>query len=193
MVAYRDKWKIYEACGKKLQQPTNKTNVKWALTSSAGGPGWNVTVFVPASASSFSDFPWDPTFRQVVSNVIVSYLSYHDDFAKDFPGTPANDFAIVATGNVAVSAGYHVFCTFSYDGSSLFVDGTRLFDNYGTYMHPTCGYIRLNEGIHTITVNYFKQHANRTGSRASLEVSMDGSLIIMNGKDPHIMLFDWIP
>jgi hypothetical protein len=49
-------------------------------------------------------------------------------------------------------------------------------------MYPVCQSILLNEGIHSITVNYFKQQSRRTGSKAALDVSMDGSLIIFNGK-----------
>ena len=140
-----------------------------------------MTVYVPTSMGGFSDFPWDATARQVVSQAIVPYLSYHENFAEDFPGTPAEDFALVATSAIAVSAGNHQFCANSDDGSWLYVDGSLLINNQGTHSPNTaCQYIWLNEGIHKITVKYFKH----TGSLATLEVSMDGSLIILTGKAP---------
>jgi hypothetical protein len=138
-------------------------------------------VYVPTSMGGFFDFPWDPSARQVVSNANVPYLSYHDDFAKDFPGTPADDFALIATGTIAVSAGSHQFCTVSAYGSWLFVDGTYILNNY-YYNYSYCQNVQLATGIHTITVNYFKH----TGPSGMLEVYMDGSLIIiLNGKAPH--------
>jgi hypothetical protein len=157
-------------------------------------------MYVPTSMGNFSDFPWDPSLRQAVSNAVVVYLSFLDNFAEAFPGTPADDFALIATGNIAVSAGYHQVCTTSLDGSWLFVDGMLKFNNniylnywnYGYYDYPiTCQNIQLNEGIHTITVYYFKQHANRTGSRATLDVWMDGSLINLNGKTLYYILYKY--
>jgi hypothetical protein len=156
------------------------------------GPGWNVTVYVSTSRGNFSDFRWDLSGQNVANNVVVQYLSFHNDFAEAFPGTPVDDFALVAIGNITVSAGYHQFCTTSHDGSWLFVDGRLLVSNnhyWYMYMYPACQNIQLSEGIHTITVNYYKQHANRTGSTAALEVSMDGSLIDLNGKAPYIVFF----
>ncbi len=157
-----------------------------------------MTVYVPIeSMGNFYDFPWDPSVRRAVSSAFVPYLSFHDNFAEAFPGTPADDFALVATSNIAIVAGYHEFCTTSHDGSWLFVDGRLLVSNDYFYWHcwygnswycnrPVCQYIQLNEGVHSITVNYFKQPADRSGSRAALEVSMDGSLIVLNGKAPYI-------
>ncbi len=52
-------------------------------------------------------------------------------------------------------------------------------------MYTVCQYIFLSEGIHPITVNFFKQQADLTGSRVALEVSMDGTLINLNGKAPQ--------
>ena len=167
----------------------------------ADGPGWNVVVYVPASMGNFSDFPWDPSARRAVGNAIVPYLSFNDNFAQAFPGIPADDFALIATGNITVSAGYHQFCTTSHDGSWLFVDGSLLMSNdyylncwyysrYGYYwyysycVNPVCQYIQLSEGVHTITVNYFKQQVNHSGSRTALEVSMDGALVVLTGKAP---------
>jgi hypothetical protein len=170
----------------------------------AGGSGWNVTVYVPASMGNFSDFPWNPSARQAVGNAFVPYLSLRDNFAEAFPGTPADDFALIATSNISVSAGSHQFCTTSHDGSWLFVDGSLLIRNdisslycseylrYGYYwyywycMNPSsaCQHIQLSEGVHTITVNYLKQKVNHSGSLTALAVSMDGSLIILNGKAP---------
>ncbi len=163
----------------------------------ACGPGWNVTVYVPASMGNFSDFPWDPSARQAVGNAIVPYLSLRDNFTEAFPGTPADDFALIATSNIAVSAGYHQFCTTSHDGSWLFVDGSLLissqyyqyyqdYDSWQAYSrwYSACQYIQLSEGVHTITVNYLKLQVDRSGSWAALEVLMDGSLIVLNGKAP---------
>jgi hypothetical protein len=154
----------------------------------AGGSGWNVTVYAPTSRGNFLDFPWDPSTRQVVSNGVVPALYYHDNFAAAFPGTPVNDFALVASGNIAVAAGSYQFCTTSNNGSWLFVDGVLLVYNQGLHATATaCQSIQLSEGIHTTTVNYFKQQFNRTVSGATLEVSMNGSLIILqiNGKAPN--------
>jgi hypothetical protein len=151
-----------------------------------------VTVYAPTSMGRFSDFPWDPSVRKVVSNANVTILSYHNNVAEDFPGTPAEDFALIATSNIAVKAGEHVFCTTSQDGSWLYVDGRLLVINYDYrnwwwYDYPVtvCQKIQLDEGIHSITVNYFKH----TTSWATLEVSMDGSLITaLNGK---ALLLGW--
>jgi hypothetical protein len=140
-----------------------------------------------------SDLSWDPSARRAVSSAIVPYLSFHDNFAEAFPGTPAVNFALVATSKIVVTAGYHQFCTTSHDGSWLFVDGSLLVSDDYAYWHcrygsswycmrPVCQYIQLNEGVHTITVHYLKLPANRFG--AALEVSMDGSLIVLNGKAP---------
>jgi hypothetical protein len=155
---------------------------------------------VPTSMGSFSGFPWDPSVRQAVSNAIVPFLSFHDNFSEALSGTPAGNFALVATGHIAVSAGNHQFCTTSQDGSWLFVDDSLVVSNeyysscwyysryygyYGYCMYTVCQYIFLSEGIHPITVNFFKQQADLTGSRVALEVSMDGTLINLNGKAPQ--------
>jgi hypothetical protein len=151
---------------------------KTALTTV--GSGWNVTVYVPTSMSGFSEFPWDPSTRQVFSNVIVPYLSYRDDFAEALSRMPTEDFALIATKYISVSAGYHQFCTASIDGSWLFVDGTLLVSNTYYGLYPACQSILLSDGIHNITVNYFKQQVNRMDSKPALEVSMDGSFIVLN-------------
>ena len=56
------------------------------------------------------------------------------------------------------------------------------YDYYGYYYYQDipayCQGVQLDEGVHNITVNYFK----RTNFSAKLEVYMDGSLIILNGK-----------
>ncbi len=151
-----------------------------------------MTTYAPTSISGFADFPWDLSTWQVVSNDIVPYLSYHNNFAEAFPGTPANEFALAATGNIAVSAGNHQLCITSQNGSWLFVDGELLIYNQGqtSTTATVCQDIQLDEGIHNTTVNYFKQQANRTGSGATLEVSMNGSLIILqiDGMAPYIMI-----
>jgi hypothetical protein len=145
------------------------------------GPGWNVTMFVHNSIGDFFDFIWNPSTRQVVSYAIVPYLSYHDNFADDFPGTPNEDFALIASTSFSVT-GYlwHEFCTKSDDGSWLhvYVDGNNVVNKGLNSPLSACQNIWLNEGIHTITVNYFKH----TGRWATLEVLMDGSLITFNGK-----------
>ncbi len=141
-----------------------------------------MTVYAPTSMGGFSYFPWDPSERQIVSNANVTILSYHNNFTEDFPGTPAGDFALIATSKIAITAGEHVFCTTSQDGSWLYVDEMLFISNYYWtmgYDYPVCQNIQLNQAIHNITVMYFKH----TGSSASLEVSMDGSLITaLNGK-----------
>ncbi len=140
-----------------------------------------MTVYVPTSMGGFSNFPWDQSARQIVSDTIVPYLSYHDDFAKDFLGVPDDDFALIATSNIAVSAGYHEFCTNSDDGSSLFVDSRLLVNNQGLHAASTaCQIIHLDDGIHTIAVNFFEH-----GGSAILGVYMDASLITgnLNGKN----------
>ena len=177
---------------------SDSVETKALISFCAGWSGWNVTVYVPTSMGNFSDFPWDPSARQAVSSAIVPYLSFQNNFAQAFPVTPADNFALIATSNIAVSAGSHQFCTSSQAGSWLFVNGSLLVTNdyysncwyylrYGYYwlywycVNPACQYIQLNEGVHNITVNYFK-HQALFGSRAALEVSMDGSLIILDGK-----------
>ena len=197
----RQDWKWRACREQKDVQPTQvgfrRNQVMKALISScAGGSGWNVTVYVPASMGDFSYYTWDPSARQAVSSAIVPYLSFQNNFAQAFPGTPASDFALVATSNVAISAGTHQFCTNSRDGSWLFVDGRELISNYYSWYYPEsfwqmyyryfsfCSDIQLSEGVHTITVKYLKHQFNRSGSWAALEVSMDGSLIIPNGKAP---------
>ena len=159
-----------------------------------------MTVYVPTSMGDLSDFPWDSSAQRAVSSAIVPYLSFHDNFAEAFPGTPAQNFALTATSKIVVSAGSHEFCTTSRDGSWLFVDGSLLVsNNYFSWNHdcwyrdfwycmrPVCQYIQLNEGVHTITVNYLKQPDDRFGSSAALEVSMDGSSIVLNGKNPYVL------
>ena len=170
--------------GKKVVTEKEKREIRYrALTSScAGGSGWNVTVYVPTSIGGFADFPWNLSARKAVSNGIVPYLFYHDNFAENFPGTPTEDFALTATINIAVAAGNYQFCTTSSDGSWLYVDGSLAVKNQGLHAPMTVcqsNYLYYT-GIHTIRVNYFK-HA---GSSTTLEVSMDGSFTISNGKAP---------
>ncbi len=141
-----------------------------------------MTVYVPTSTGYFSDFPWDPSARRAVSSAIVPYLSFDENFAEAFPGTPAQNFAFVATSDIAISAGLHEFCTTSDDGSWLFVDGSLLINNGG--VHPpfaVCQNIQLIEGMHTIVVNHF-QHLGW----ARLDVYMDGAKLISQpqGKAP---------
>jgi hypothetical protein len=166
---------------------TEFTNNKWILTAFCAGPGWNVTVYVPTTMGGLFDFPWNPSARQAVSNANVPYLFYYNNIAKDFPGTPADDFALIAAGNIYIPAGQHLFCIYSAGGSWLFVDGRLFMNNYYSYYYSyynyypsvgNCQYFWLEAGIHTITVNYFKH----TGA-AALELYMDGSLItVLNGE-----------
>ncbi len=145
-------------------------------------------MYVPTTMGGFYDFPWDPSARQAVSNANVPYLFYNNNITKDFPGTPADDFALIAAGKISISAGQHLFCIYSAGGSWLYVDGRLLISNYNSYYYywynnyypliGNCQYFWLEAGIHTITVNYFKH----TGA-AALEVYMDGSLItLLDGK-----------
>jgi hypothetical protein len=71
------------------------------------------------------------------------------------------------------------------------VDGELLIYNQGqnSTTATVCQDIQLDEGIHTITVNYFRQQANCTGSGTKLEVVMNGNLIILqiDGKDQLIL------
>ncbi len=167
-----------------------KTRSKLLTSSLTGMSGWNVTVYVPTSTGGFYDFPWDPSARQAVSNSKVPYLLYNDNIDVDFPGTPADDFALIAAGNIYIPAGQHLFCIYSAGGSWLYVDGRLFMNNYYSYYYyyynhypsvGNCQYLWLEAGIHTITVNYFKH----TGA-AVLELYMDGSLITPNGKAPKL-------
>lgn len=138
-------------------------------------------MYVSTSSGGLFDFPWDPSARQAVSNANVPYLFYYNNITKDFPGTPADDFALIAAGNINIAAGQHFFCIYSAGGSWLYVDDRLFINNFYYYnyyyynYYPTsgnCQYFWLEAGIHTITVKYFKH----TGA-AALELYMDGSLI----------------
>ncbi len=142
-------------------------------TDRFGVPGWDVTVYVPTPSNSFQDFPSDPSARQTFSRSIVPYPYLSDlDFAKTFPGIPADQFALTATSTIAVGAGSHRFCTTSDDGSWLYVDDVLVVDNGGFHGAKTvCQDIQLSGGFHTITVNFMEGAVDQV-----LQVSMDGSL-----------------
>ncbi len=135
------------------------------------------------TSGSFSDFPSNPSARRVVSQAFVPALNYYNNFAKDFPGTPPgtpnDDFALVATVTFTVDAGNHRFCTTSDDGSWLYIDGNLVVNNGGQHGDKSvCQYIWLSSGAHTATVNFFD-----IGGSAILYVSMDGSEL-PSGKTP---------
>ncbi len=154
-------------------------------------------MYVPTTMGDLFDFPWNSSAWQVVSNANVQCLYYYNDFAKDFPGTPSDNFALNATGDfVTTSWGSHSICTASAGDLSLYLDGRLLvrsnfYPNSESYPMGDCQSSWLEPGIHTITVNYVK----RTGSLAALMVYMDGSLIVSNGKPVgpvHLNLCLWV-
>jgi hypothetical protein len=99
-------------------------------TFNLGGSGWDVTTYAKLSGS-LDDFPSDLSQLMTVGHAHVQTLNYHDDFAKDIAGTPHDNFALVATGAVTLTAGEHTFCTASDDGSWLYLDGALLVNNGG--------------------------------------------------------------
>ncbi len=152
-------------------------------------------MYVPTTMGGFYGYPWNSSAWQVVSNVNVPYLNYYNDFSKDFPGAPADSFALNATSDVVTTSwGYHSICTTSAGDLWLYLDGRLLVSNNfyrNSYPISTCQSPWLEPGIHTIIVNY----AKRTGSSATLAVYMDGSLLVSNGKPVgpvYLMLCFWI-
>jgi hypothetical protein len=144
--------------------------------------GWDVVIYVSTLPGNLLDFPWDPLVRQAVSHASVPYISFHNNFADYFPGAPVNNFALVATCNIAVAAGSHKFCTKSDAGSWLYLDGSLLIKNDGlntSISESFCQDIVISQRFHNLTINYF---TNNSG--AILEVYMDGSLVLPNGKTP---------
>ncbi len=137
-------------------------------------------MFAPQTGSSFQNFPWDPSERRVISHTTVPYLSYRNNFINDFPGTPADDFALLATRTLVVAAGNHQFCITSDDGSWLWIDSNQLLSNQGMHdVITVCKDIMLPAGAYIITVNYFQHFFGKV-----LEVLMDGSSIFPPGKAP---------
>ncbi len=134
-------------------------------------------VYVPASTGGgFQDFPRDPSARRVFDNAFVSDLSYYNNFGKDFPGIPDDNFALEATAFLAfVDDGHHQLCTRSDDGSWLYVDDSLLINNEGVHSDRNiCQTIWLSKGTHTITVHFFEHFGG-----AILQVSMDGSTTVV--------------
>jgi hypothetical protein len=142
--------------------------------------GWDVVIYVSTLPGNLLDFPWDPLARQAVSHASAPYIFLHNNFADYFPGAPANNFALVATCNIAVAAGSHKFCTKSDAGSWLYFDGSLLIKNDGINTSISfCQDVVISQRFHNLTIKYF---ANNGG--AILEVYMDGSLVVPNGKTP---------
>jgi hypothetical protein len=126
----------------------------------------------------FENFPSDPSTRRAVSSATVPLLSFQNNFAKDFPNTPDDDFALMATTRaIVVAAGNYRFCTTSDDGSWLYIDGSLVIDNGGLHGASTvCQYKQLPQGIITIAVNFFEH-----SGEAVLDVSLDESSIKFQG------------
>ena len=146
-------------------------------TFSYSGSGWDVTTYAKLSGS-LQDFPTNLEELNTVGHAHVQTLNYHNDFANDIPGTPADNFALVATGAITLDSGEHTFCTASDDGSWLYLDGTLLVNNGG--LHGTvkvCATTSVTKGTHTVLVNFFERDGG-----AVLEVTLDGALLTPNGR-----------
>ena len=142
-----------------------------------GGSGWDVITYALLEGT-LSDFPSDLAALHTVGHAHVQTLDYHNDFARDIPGTPDDNFALVATGAVTLAAGQHTFCTTSDDGSRLYLDGTLLVNNGGLHGPvQVCRTTTLQGGTHTVRVDYFERDGG-----AVLEVTLDGAFLIPNGK-----------
>ena len=146
-------------------------------TFTTSGSGWDVTTYAKLSRS-LEAFPSNLGELNTVGHAHVQTLNYHDDFANDIPGTPHDNFALVATGAITLSPGEHTFCTASDDGSWLYLDGTLLVNNGGLH-GPTevCRTTTLQGGTHTVLVNFFERDGG-----AVLEVTLDGAFLTPNGK-----------
>ena len=155
---------------------TNMDNLRGA-TFTLGGSGWDVTTYAKLSGR-LEDFPSDLSQLKTVGHAHVQTLNYHNDFDKDVAGTPHDNFALVATGAITLTAGEHTFCTSSDDGSWLYLDGTLVVNNGGLHGTVTkCATVHVTKGDHTVTVNFFDCSFD-----AVLEVTLDGELLTPNGK-----------
>jgi hypothetical protein len=146
-------------------------------TFANSGSGWDVTTYALVGGS-LQDFPSDLSKLNTVGHAHVQTLNYHDDFANDIPGTPDENFALVATGAITLSPGEHTFCTASDDGSWLYLDGALLVNNGG--LHGTvkvCQTTSVAKGAHTVLVNFFERDGG-----AVLVVTLDDELLTPNGK-----------
>lgn len=74
------------------------------------------------------------------------------------PGLPADHFALVATTNIKFEAGQYRFDTISDDGIQVFVDGTRVINNWSHHGATSdTGLINIDAGIHGIEVRYCQE------------------------------------
>jgi len=154
----------------------NMDNMRGA-TFSEGAKGWDLITYA-GKPGTVTDFPSDLSKLRTVGHKHVQTLNYHNDFANDIPGTPADDIAAVATGSITLSAGPHTFCTVSDDGSWLYLDGALLVNNGGLHgPRKVCATTSASKGPHTVTVNFFER-----GGGAVLEVYMDDGLLSPDGK-----------
>ena len=152
----------------------NMDNLRGA-TFALGESGWDVTTY---AGTSITDFPTDLSKLRTVGHAHVQTLNYQNDFANDIPGTPSDDFALVAKGSITLDAGEHIFCTTSDDGSWLYLDGTLLVNNGGLHgPKKVCKTTSVSKGSHTVLVNFFER-----GGGAVLEVTLDNELLTPNGK-----------
>ena len=125
-----------------------------------------MTVYTPNSGISFSSISTMP----VISS--LNYLGSTYTAAIDFPvattasiwsslvpGTPNTNFAATWTGQfLVITSGTYTFCTDSDDGSTLYVDGSMVVNNFG--LHPStlvCSTATLlSAGTHALSANYFQ-------------------------------------
>jgi len=164
-------------CWEILQRTGSSACLLCDAGSFSASTGWDVTIYVSTLPGDLLEFPLDPLVLKTVSHTSAQYIFFHNNSADYFPGAPANNFALIATSNIAVAAGSHQFCTKSNAGSWLYLDGSLLVKNEGLNTSiSVCQDLVISQGFHNLTINYFSSSGG-----AILEVYMDGSLRVPHG------------
>lgn len=111
-------------------------------------------------AVSFEYFAPNPSnvTNETLDSLKPRFVGSMSDFNKYVRGGKADGFATRQSASILIpSGGRYTFYTTSDDGSRLYIDGEEVVNNDGLHgMSQASGEIRLDAGLHEITVNYFE-------------------------------------
>ncbi|EBA12653.1 calcium-binding protein [Roseobacter sp. CCS2] len=93
----------------------------------------------------------------------ITFSTRPADIKKNHSGSYDNYGLRLASVVEVTTAGYYTFTSGSDDGSVLWIDGTELIDNDGAHKYrERSGSVYLEQGQHTIQVNYFERTSSST-------------------------------
>ena len=129
--------------------------------SSSGSSSVNCAT--PASNSFNACYYNDQTLSNMVLNRTDSYpLNFNWGVGSPDPSVPVDHFSASWTGSFNFASGSHTFTTVNDDGARLYIDGTKVLDEWFDQGPTMYTYTTSLSGIHIIRMEYYEDAGGTT-------------------------------